>query len=309
MVYIMNLAEKIQLLRQEKGETQQDLADILGGGVSTIKTYENKSGERKPDIDRLKILKEHYGVSYEYLLDDDCQNRTNKTIDIGKELLLSEKAIKRIKDLQPVSIPVTNKNETLGFYTHKYNVGFPEAFSRFLESDIKFDYLIREIKAIQDFTDLYKNVATFLYIIYLTDLIINNTLKKEIFEYYDKLINEINEIIKLYPFFYEESKSHTDFLESYNEFKDSCNINEKNIGVSESDYNNERGIFIEYILSFLTTISTQLTCNKYRLIEYITTYLSFLTEPYQIDDFGESKNCFDDTIRKFLKKLEDLKNK
>ena len=37
----MNLPEKIQLLRKEKGETQKDLADILNIGVSTLKTYEN----------------------------------------------------------------------------------------------------------------------------------------------------------------------------------------------------------------------------------------------------------------------------
>ena len=87
----MNLAEKIQLLRQEKGETQKDLADILDIGVSTLKTYENKNGERKPDINTLKKLKEHYNVSYEYLIDDECENRTNNTININKELNLSDK--------------------------------------------------------------------------------------------------------------------------------------------------------------------------------------------------------------------------
>lgn len=302
----MNFSEKMKQLRNEKGITQQQASNEMGIAISSLRNYENNI--RFPDTEQLRIIKNYYNVTYEYLLDDDCQNRTNKTINIGKELKLSEKAIKRIKDLQPASIPVTNKNEILGFYTHKYNIGFPEAFNRFLESDIKFNYLIGDIKAIQDCIDLYKKVATFLYIIHLTDLIINNTIKKEIFSYYDKLISEISKIIELNPTFWEENISYTNFIESYNDFKESCNINGENIGICKSDYDNERGIFIEYVLTYLDSINSKLTCKKYRFIEYITTYFSSLTEPYQIDDFGDSKNCFDDTIRKFLKKLEDSKN-
>ena len=96
----MNLAEKLQLLRQDYNETQKDLADAIGIGVSTLKTYENKNGGRKPDINTLKKIKEHYNVTYEYLIDDECENRTYENVDIGKELSLSDNSIKLLKEIK-----------------------------------------------------------------------------------------------------------------------------------------------------------------------------------------------------------------
>ena len=56
--------------------TQQALADELGIGIQSIRNYENDSLDRIPSTVQLKMLKDFYGVTYEYLLDEDCNNGT-----------------------------------------------------------------------------------------------------------------------------------------------------------------------------------------------------------------------------------------
>ena len=72
-------------LREEKGLTQQALADELGIGIQSIRNYENDSLDRIPSTVQLKMLKDFYGVTYEYLLDEDCNNRTTETVSNKKD--------------------------------------------------------------------------------------------------------------------------------------------------------------------------------------------------------------------------------
>lgn len=96
----MKLSQKLRELREEKGLTQQALTDELGIGIQSIRNYENDSLDRIPSTVQLKMLKDFYGVTYEYLLDEDCNNRTTETVSIGKELKLSDKALDKIINLQ-----------------------------------------------------------------------------------------------------------------------------------------------------------------------------------------------------------------
>ena len=96
----MKLSQKLRELREEKGLTQQSLADELGIGIQSVRNYENDSLDRIPSTVQLKMLKDFYGVTYEYLLDEDCNNRTTETVSIGKELKLSDKALDKIINLQ-----------------------------------------------------------------------------------------------------------------------------------------------------------------------------------------------------------------
>lgn len=93
----MNSAEKIQLLRKEKGITQKELADILGLNITAIANYENKNTPRLPRKEILKRLCEYFGVSQEYILDDTIENKTNENIAIGDVLGLSDEAINTLK--------------------------------------------------------------------------------------------------------------------------------------------------------------------------------------------------------------------
>lgn len=96
----MKLSQKLRELREEKGLTQQALADKLGIGIQSIRNYENDSLDRIPSTVQLKMLKDFYNVTYEYLLDDNCNNKSVETVSIGKELKLSDKALDKIINLQ-----------------------------------------------------------------------------------------------------------------------------------------------------------------------------------------------------------------
>ena len=90
----MKFSEKIKHLRTEKGLTQEQVCKELDIAISSLRNYENG---RLPDTYQLKKIKNFYNVSYEYLLEDDCTNLTNSTLDIGKKLKLSDKTIEKIK--------------------------------------------------------------------------------------------------------------------------------------------------------------------------------------------------------------------
>lgn len=96
----MKLSEKLKLLREEKGMTQEQVCSELGIGIQSIRNYENTTIERIPNTVQLKMLKEFYNVTYEYLLDEDCENKTSESVDIGKKLRLSDDAIENILDIQ-----------------------------------------------------------------------------------------------------------------------------------------------------------------------------------------------------------------
>lgn len=63
----MVLGEKIKYLREEKGLTQQKLADILNINRVTLTGYE--IGRRTPDVYMLKKIADFLEVTVDYLLD------------------------------------------------------------------------------------------------------------------------------------------------------------------------------------------------------------------------------------------------
>lgn len=60
-------------LRTEHGETQQNLADLLGISRGAYANIEN--GKRRPDFDTLFRLADHYDVSVDYILGRDAPRR------------------------------------------------------------------------------------------------------------------------------------------------------------------------------------------------------------------------------------------
>ncbi|MCQ2387889.1 MAG: helix-turn-helix domain-containing protein [Clostridia bacterium] len=59
--------KKIRELRQEKGLTQNELAQILGVNQTAIGKYER--GELEPDIEKLKVLSNFFDVTVDYILE------------------------------------------------------------------------------------------------------------------------------------------------------------------------------------------------------------------------------------------------
>lgn len=67
------VCEKLFLLRTERHVTQDQVAEVLGVSRSTVAKYETSL---KPPLKSLEKLSEYYNVSYEYLIDDECTERT-----------------------------------------------------------------------------------------------------------------------------------------------------------------------------------------------------------------------------------------
>ena len=63
---MINLGNKLLLLRREKGLYQKDLAEYLHLSVSAISNYEN--GTNDPDLQTLCHIADYYGVTTDYLL-------------------------------------------------------------------------------------------------------------------------------------------------------------------------------------------------------------------------------------------------
>lgn len=62
--------EKLKSLRESKGLTQQQLADLMKVGRSTIAGYETKGIQ--PDFEKLVWISSYFGVSTDYLLDQNA---------------------------------------------------------------------------------------------------------------------------------------------------------------------------------------------------------------------------------------------
>ena len=64
----MTLGEKIQILRKQKGMTQDQLADILNVSRQAVSKWE--TNESQPDIERLIEIGNLFNVSTDYLIKD-----------------------------------------------------------------------------------------------------------------------------------------------------------------------------------------------------------------------------------------------
>lgn len=74
----MNMAEKLNTLRREHGDTQSALAEKLGVSRQAISLWE--LGDAVPSMDNLKRLSELYGVSVDYLVSDGGENCAAVTV-------------------------------------------------------------------------------------------------------------------------------------------------------------------------------------------------------------------------------------
>lgn len=70
----MTLAEKVAILRKQKGWSQEELAEKLGISRQAVSKWESESSI--PDIDKIVGMSRLFGVSTDYLLKDDEPFRT-----------------------------------------------------------------------------------------------------------------------------------------------------------------------------------------------------------------------------------------
>ena len=62
----MNMAERIQYLRKTKGISQEELADQVGVSRQAVSKWESE--QSTPDVDKIIIMSDLFGVTTDYLL-------------------------------------------------------------------------------------------------------------------------------------------------------------------------------------------------------------------------------------------------
>ena len=66
------IGANIRRLRQEHGETQQQLGEFLGYGATAVANYE--SGYRMPDLETFFQIALHYGAALEDFIREDASH-------------------------------------------------------------------------------------------------------------------------------------------------------------------------------------------------------------------------------------------
>ena len=84
----MIFSEKLQILRKNKGYTQEALADKLGVSRQAVAKWE--SGQIYPDISNLILISEIMNVSVDYLVkDNDCAVNLKRQPDTDLDELIA----------------------------------------------------------------------------------------------------------------------------------------------------------------------------------------------------------------------------
>ncbi|WP_353462834.1 helix-turn-helix transcriptional regulator [Mammaliicoccus sciuri] len=85
----MDLGERLKILRINRGLTQKELSESINVSIQSINKWENK--KVLPDAINLLALAKFYGVSVDYLLDDDMRFIQNyeKLIEKNRHTLIN----------------------------------------------------------------------------------------------------------------------------------------------------------------------------------------------------------------------------
>ena len=68
----MTFQEKLFTLRKKNSLSQEELAQELG--VTRQAVYKWESGNSSPEIDKIRAIARLFGVSFDYLLNDDVED-------------------------------------------------------------------------------------------------------------------------------------------------------------------------------------------------------------------------------------------
>ena len=100
----MNFSEKLQILRKNKGYTQEALAGKLGVSRQAVAKWE--SGQIYPDISNLIQISDLMSVSVDYLVkDQDCAMTIKAQSDTDLDELIAFRLTSDIQDDRPFRLP------------------------------------------------------------------------------------------------------------------------------------------------------------------------------------------------------------
>ena len=99
MDFMDKVSKRVILLREEKGETQQELADAIGITRQSLSRYE--LAMRTVNVEVLAALAQHFGVSADYLLGLSDVKSTEQDVQTTCEVTgLSEEAVIQLQETQ-----------------------------------------------------------------------------------------------------------------------------------------------------------------------------------------------------------------
>ncbi|UTZ28040.1 helix-turn-helix transcriptional regulator [Vibrio campbellii] len=81
----MSLAKRLITLRKEKGLTQQQMADVLGVHVNSLKKYE--AGQTQPSLDAIKKIAIGLHVSTDFLLFEEHERGPSDDLALQLEAI------------------------------------------------------------------------------------------------------------------------------------------------------------------------------------------------------------------------------
>lgn len=264
----MNLAEKLINLRKEKGKTQKQVVADLGMGITTLRNLENINLNRLPDSNTLKKLKNYYNVPYEYLLDDECLNKTPAKIYISKELGLSDKSINIIKRLQNTDFQLINDKELLINQLNYFLENF-KAFDKFLLNNSYIEYYDK----VYNYTKVVTGIVS--EILFNDDLSIIDYINDMDLDKIDSIILKLSDLIfsfeKTYGFPDDDTKNIFDKMPiAYSNFKDILKQNERDDEVIKKSLGEI--FYIAYKL--FKHAEEQSDLSKFRISNMINKFLS-----------------------------------
>ena len=78
----MSIADRIQSLRKEKGISQEELADQVGVSRQAVSKWESE--QSSPEVDKIILLSEYFGVTTDYLLKgkETARREEKKKLDL-----------------------------------------------------------------------------------------------------------------------------------------------------------------------------------------------------------------------------------
>ena len=83
----MTIADRIQNLRKTRGISQEELADRIGVSRQAVSKWESK--QSTPDVEKIILLSEYFGVTTDYLLkgieplaQEDARNNNVHTMNL-----------------------------------------------------------------------------------------------------------------------------------------------------------------------------------------------------------------------------------
>lgn len=80
----MAIGDKLKLKRETLGLTQSDMAKMLD--VERSHYFKWESGEKNPSLDSITHIAKTLDVSFDFLLNDECQDVPRISNDIGRYL-------------------------------------------------------------------------------------------------------------------------------------------------------------------------------------------------------------------------------